>query len=129
MEPYEKRLCAHCGEKIRGRSDKKFCDDRCRNQYHNSEKKRPVLSELARQIQRQLLKNRRILLGCIKDRRRCVVDRDRLLRQGFSFNLITRRSPRLGGGVQYGCYELVYRLRADQRVEIIRCSVPAGGVW
>jgi hypothetical protein len=129
MESYEKRLCASCGEKIRGRSDKKYCDDRCRNKYHNGEKKRPALSEEARQIQQQLMKNRRILVGCVKNRRRCVLDRDRLLRQGFSFKLITGRSSRPGGGVNFYCYELVYRIRADRRVEIIRPLVRTKDLW
>ena len=28
--------CLHCGEKLIGRVDKRFCDDQCRNTWHNS---------------------------------------------------------------------------------------------
>ena len=31
----EKRRCLECNEEIIGRSDKKFCDDQCRNAYNN----------------------------------------------------------------------------------------------
>ena len=29
------RLCLDCGEAVKGRTDKKFCDDSCRNNYNN----------------------------------------------------------------------------------------------
>jgi len=29
------RLCLACNEPLMGRSDKKFCDDQCRNDYNN----------------------------------------------------------------------------------------------
>jgi len=31
----EERYCLECGEPLIGRSDKKFCDDQCRNAYNN----------------------------------------------------------------------------------------------
>ena len=31
--------CLECGEKIIGRSDKKFCNDACRNSYNNKQNK------------------------------------------------------------------------------------------
>jgi hypothetical protein len=29
------RTCKYCEKPLRGRIDKKFCDDLCRNYYHN----------------------------------------------------------------------------------------------
>jgi len=33
--PTTERLCLDCGEAIRGRADKKFCNDQCRSNYNN----------------------------------------------------------------------------------------------
>ena len=33
------RVCESCGEKITGRSDKRFCSDYCRNTKHNEANK------------------------------------------------------------------------------------------
>ena len=30
------KQCLECGTAIRGRADKKFCSDQCRNQYNNT---------------------------------------------------------------------------------------------
>ncbi|MCQ2159146.1 MAG: DUF2116 family Zn-ribbon domain-containing protein [Bacteroidales bacterium] len=30
-----KQTCLNCGNSLYGRSDKKFCSDECRNEYHN----------------------------------------------------------------------------------------------
>ncbi len=51
--------CKECGTKLKGRSDKKFCDSNCRNAYHN-EKSRPGEQHI-RKINRQLSKNRNLL--------------------------------------------------------------------
>lgn len=116
---YQTRLCKSCGDRIRGRSDKLYCDDRCRNQYHNKEKKRPALTVLARSIQHQLLKNRMILHRHLGRANCRLVDRDQLLREGFSFDLFTHRSRKKRGVVVF-CYEFGYRNGGQNRLTIIR---------
>ncbi|RYF12576.1 MAG: DUF2116 family Zn-ribbon domain-containing protein, partial [Flavobacteriales bacterium] len=32
------RFCLDCNTEIKGRADKKFCDDQCRNNYNNRRK-------------------------------------------------------------------------------------------
>lgn len=51
--------CKDCGAKLRGRSDKKFCNDYCRNSY-NGKKNRDTTNQM-RNINNILRKNRRIL--------------------------------------------------------------------
>jgi predicted nucleic acid-binding Zn ribbon protein len=51
--------CLECGEKIIGRSDKKFCNDACRNAYNNKQNKDS--NNLMRNINNKLRKNYRIL--------------------------------------------------------------------
>ena len=52
--------CLECDEPIKGRSDKKFCNDGCRNSYNNRER-RSVNNEV-RNVNRALSKNYRVLL-------------------------------------------------------------------
>ena len=52
--------CIECGDKIAGRSDKKFCSDQCRSAYNN--KLNSDSNNLMRNINNTLRKNRRILM-------------------------------------------------------------------
>ena len=122
MELYQTRLCKSCGDRIRGRSDKLYCDDRCRNRFHNREKKRPVLTVLARSIQHQLLKNRMVLHRHLGGANCRVVHRDQLLREGFSFNLFTNRCRNKRGVMVVFCYEFGYRVVSQNRLMIVRQS-------
>lgn len=119
MQTHVKRVCRFCEEVVRGRSDKLFCDDRCRNQYHNRRQKIPTLSAAARRIQRQLIKNRRVLQEVLHHRRRCLIERDLLLRKGFSFEFFSHCRVGKGGLVVY-CLDLGYRKRPGNRLEVFR---------
>jgi ribulose kinase len=59
MPETEIRNCLSCGKPVRGRVDKKFCDDYCRNAYNNAQKA-PAYN-FVRNINNQLAKNRRLL--------------------------------------------------------------------
>jgi len=54
-----KRHCFECGEPLKGRIDKKFCDDACRNSYNNRVNK--DTKNLIRNTNNRLRKNYRIL--------------------------------------------------------------------
>src|SRR4030095_12090440 len=53
------RGCLACGKAVKGRSDKKFCDDYCRNNYNNQ--LRSNAGSYTRRINDILRKNRKIL--------------------------------------------------------------------
>ena len=55
------KSCLLCQKTIRGRSDKKFCNDYCRNVYNNQNKS--IQNNLVRNINNALGKNRKILEG------------------------------------------------------------------
>ena len=57
----ETKNCLSCGKLLKGRVDKKFCDDYCRNNYNNQLKARSGYSAYVRSINNTLLKNRKIL--------------------------------------------------------------------
>ncbi len=125
METYHKRNCRCCGDPLRGRVDKVFCDDRCRNQYHNRKQKVPALSESARRVQRRLIKNQRVLHEVLQNRSRCVVERDQLLLRGFSFDFFSHRRTGRAGVVIF-CLDLGYRKKSARLLEIIRQSETIG---
>ena len=63
LEP-DTRACLTCETMLRGRIDKKFCDDYCRNSYNNQLK--ASKNNLVRNINNALGKNRRILESFFK---------------------------------------------------------------
>ncbi len=57
----DSKICVACGKLLKGRIDKKFCDDNCRNSYNNQQKAKGSYSAYVRTINNTLIKNRRIL--------------------------------------------------------------------
>lgn len=86
----EDRLCLECGTKLMGRTDKKFCDDSCRNSHNN--RLNSDQTNLVRNINNTLRKNRRILQNIFDsqpDKDVVKVHRDKFNAQGFDFNYLT----------------------------------------
>ncbi len=97
--------CQECGEKIIGRSDKKFCSDYCRNAYHN--KIDPDEKNLIRNTNNRLRKNYRILQSLNRDGK-AKVARAKLLEKGFDFGILTSLHTTKTGTVYYFCYDQGY---------------------
>ena len=101
------RTCLECNKPLRGRVDKKFCDDNCRNAYNN--KQNSDTNNYVRNINNALRKNRRILEGIIKpDEELGKCPRIRLLEQGFDFRYHTHQYTNKKGQVYHFCYEYGY---------------------
>ena len=101
------KQCSECGEPIRGRTDKKFCSDLCRNSHHN--RQNSDASNYMRSVNNVLRKNRRILLGLTeKGKRKVKVHKDRLYEKGFSFKHLTHSCSTRRGSTYYFCYEYGY---------------------
>ncbi|HEY8659967.1 MAG TPA: DUF2116 family Zn-ribbon domain-containing protein [Hanamia sp.] len=100
-------LCVTCGKPVKGRTDKKFCDDYCRNNYNNQLKSNKI--NLVRNINNALGKNRRILEGLFADGEEMAkITRDKLLQKGFQFKYITHTYINKKGNVYFFCYDLGY---------------------
>jgi hypothetical protein len=92
---------------VKGRTDKKFCDDYCRNNYNNQLKSNKI--NLVRNINNALGKNRRILEGLFADGEEMAkITRDKLLQKGFQFKYITHTYTNKKGNVYFFCYDLGY---------------------
>ena len=101
------RLCLNCTKPVKGRTDKKFCDDFCRNNYNNQLKSATI--NLVRNINNALGKNRRILENLfITGEEIAKTTRDKLLQKGFQFKYITHTYTNKKGSLYYFCYDYGY---------------------
>jgi len=109
MTVLEAKKCLACGKPLKGRVDKKFCDDYCRNNYNNQQKARGSHSNLVRNINNALLKNRKILETLLPEGEETArANRDKLQRLGFQFNYFTHIYTTKTGKTYYYCYDHGY---------------------
>jgi hypothetical protein len=99
------KQCLDCGEPIKGRADKKFCNDQCRNSFNN--KLKSNANNLMRNINNALRKNRRILSDLNPDGI-TKVSKDKLILMGFNFNYITNTYHTKAGKTYFFCYDYGY---------------------
>jgi hypothetical protein len=103
----EPRLCLSCNKPVKGRTDKKYCDDYCRNNYNNQLK--ADSSNLVRNINNALGKNRRIMEGLfVTGEEMAKATKDKLLQKGFQFKYITHLYTNKKGNNYFFCYDLGY---------------------
>ncbi len=82
----ETKKCLECGDKVVGRSDKKFCSDYCRNAYNNKVDKDS--KNLIRNTNNRLRKNYKILSE-LNVSGKTTVKRRTLFDKGFDFQFFT----------------------------------------
>jgi predicted nucleic acid-binding Zn ribbon protein len=113
------RKCIQCQAAIKGRVDKKFCDDACRNVYNNE--RRRYQSNTVRRINQILSKNRRILEE-FNPRGRCKCRRQELVLQGFDFSHFTSISESKKGQRCHYIYDQGYIILDDEWIRLIRAQ-------
>lgn len=99
------KQCLECGEPIKGRIDKKFCSDLCRNSFNN--RNNSDLNNTIRNINNILRRNRRILEDLTPEGK-SKVTRDKLILKGFNFNYFTNIYQTKNGNQYFFCYEYGY---------------------
>jgi len=109
--------CLECGEKIIGRSDKKFCNDACRNAYNNKQNKDS--SNLMRNINNKLRKNYRILVE-INVEGKTKVTKSKLDSLGFDFEHFTNLKVYKNGSEYKFVYDYGYKLLDDDFILIVK---------
>jgi predicted nucleic acid-binding Zn ribbon protein len=103
----EQKTCICCGRVIKGRSDKKFCDDYCRNNYNNQLK--GDSNNYVRNINNILKKNRRILEEHFPENEKMgKITKEKLLTAGFQFKYLTHTYTTHKGSTYSFCYEYGY---------------------
>ena len=99
------KQCLECGESFKGRVDKKFCSDLCRNSYNN--RNNSDSNNFMRNINNILRRNRHILEE-LNPEGKAKVQREKLISKGFNFNYYTNTYLTKTGNHYYFCYEYGY---------------------
>lgn len=98
-------FCQECGTKLIGRVDKKFCNDQCRNNYHNKEYRED--SVFVRSVNSILRKNRNILKS-LNPNGKAKVKSQELQKMGFNFKYFTNIYTTKDNRSYYFVYEHGY---------------------
>ncbi|MCX2431274.1 MULTISPECIES: hypothetical protein [unclassified Pedobacter] len=111
------RLCLDCGEAVKGRTDKKFCDDSCRNNYNNRLK-----SENGIVFNRinSILKKNRTLLSKFNPDGKVKISRKKMLNAGFNFDYHTHIYQTQNGKCYLFCYEFGYLALNDDDFLLVK---------
>jgi hypothetical protein len=105
MAKIEEKTCLECGDKIKGRADKKFCSDQCRIAFNN--KLNSDETNYIRNVNNILRKNRRILMA-LNTTGKTRVSREKLNEKGFDFTYFTSQYETKEGSLYCFCYEQGY---------------------
>ncbi|RZK42432.1 MAG: hypothetical protein EOO90_07415 [Pedobacter sp.] len=99
------RLCLECEDLLRGRADKKFCDDHCRSNYNYKQKSQ---EHAAFNKINQILRRNRNILKRNNPFGKTKVKRDNLLMAGFDFRFHTHTRQTQQGDIYCFCYDFGY---------------------
>lgn len=106
----------YCNHIIIGRSDKRFCQDRCRNAYYYLNNTvvnpNPILKV------NRILKKNRDLLNQLMAKSTNKVPLSKLNESGFDFNYLTRIETHQAQTV-YFCYDVGYSIINDQEALLV----------
>lgn len=120
------RKCLDCGDTLRGRSDKKFCSDQCRNNYNN--KLNRDSNNFVRNVHGLLRKNRRILSDLVAEGK-TVIHKDALYALGYNFSFFTHIvESKEGTKFQY-CFDYGFSERDEEFVELRQSSSYPELLW
>lgn len=97
--------CLECGVPVKGRVDKKFCGDSCRNAFNNRQNQ--SVNNLMRNVNRILSKNRRILAE-LNPMGKSRTTKDVLIGKGFDFQYFTGIYETKKGARYYYVYDQGY---------------------
>lgn len=97
--------CAFCGKPLVGRTDKKFCCDRCRNSYHNRNNRK---SRLIRDRISAALNRNYYILDLLVRSGRPSASLTELEQNGFRSFFVTGHRKTASGHEEYSCYDILY---------------------
>lgn len=112
------RYCTYCQKKLSGRSDKKFCDDNCRNQFNNA--KNQDDGKYIKFINQILKHNRKVLLQVLGDEEKIKVAKEKLRILHFEFKYFTHQYITQKGAVYHFCYEFGYLQLDEEKVLVVK---------
>lgn len=105
MAKIQEKVCLECGDKMKGRADKKFCSDQCRVSFNNRLNRDET--KYVNNVSNLLRKNRRILMD-LNTTGKTRVSRDMLTKNGFNFNYFTSQYKTKENATYFYCFEQGY---------------------
>ena len=111
------RFCLECATLLKGRADKKFCDDQCRSNYNHRLKANDYSFV---NLVNQILKKNRKILKTKNPSSKIKVKRDALLSKGFDFNFHTSTYTTKKGNVYFFCYEYGFIALENEELLLVK---------
>lgn len=112
-----KRICCYCGSELEGRSDKKFCDDYCRNNYYY--KVNAQRTSYVKKVNSILQRNQKILHSFC-GYGRVLVDKCELVSLGFDFEYFTNIYKTKKGVDYFVVYDYAYSVVNENMISIVK---------
>jgi hypothetical protein len=113
--------CAYCDKELLGRTDKKYCNDTCRNRANSKKRKKETWGEDKHiyEITRDLHRNRTIMKssGAFLDEPKKVT-KGWMLDKGYNFDYYTNILHTKKGDY-YFCYEFGHLILEDGKILIV----------
>src|SRR5690554_2608437 len=109
------KICPECGTKVKGRADKIYCSDQCRNMRNNLLNK--DRKNIVRTTNNWLRKNYRILES-LNPEGKTKTTKEKLLGLGFSFDYFTSIYTTKSGSTYFYLYDQVY-LPLDNNIYLL----------
>ena len=116
----EKKNCLECEDPLKGRTDKKFCSDYCRNSFNNKVNKES--KNLVRNINNRLKKNYKILSE-LNVSGKTKVSRTKLYDKCFDFQLFTSIYQTKTGNNYFYIYNEGYLLLENDTYLLIKKEI------
>jgi len=107
------RKCLQCFEHLKGRADQKFCNDQCRSAYNNLQYIES--NSIIKSVNRILKKNYSIL-SLLNADGKTTINKDYLLKKGYSFEYFTFTSTTRNNNINYFCYNHGFREMEDNKL-------------
>ncbi len=117
MKDKAHKKCAFCEKPLSGRSDKKFCDDSCRNNFHyhlNNDKYKSINN-----INKILINNRNILHSLNRNGK-TLINKQSLAKADFNFDFFTGIYKTSKDNVYFLIYDMAYRFMSDDVVLLVK---------
>ena len=111
-----KNVCLECGTQLKGRLDKKFCDDQCRYLFNNKKKRQHEMGII--NVNRILRKNRTILKS-LNPIGKTTIRRTLLENTDFNFYFFTHQFRNDNGLLYYFIYEFGYAKLPDDKILLV----------
>ena len=113
--------CEYCDKELSGRSDKKYCNDDCRNRANSNKRKKEFWGEDKHiyQITRDLRRNRSIMksTGAFLQETK-IVTRGWMLDKGYNFEYYTNIMHTKKGDYHF-CYEFGHLILEDGKILVV----------